>query len=136
MKQGELKGLLIPLKRAQKGFESGRSMVEMLGVLAIVGVLSVTGISGFSTAMSKHKANEAAQQVGMARMELESASALGGQENASLSLSGSYVSLVSGGGYTNAGIEIDFADDVKACKQFVQMYENSSDYYVKNACEE
>lgn len=31
--------------------ESGRSMVEMLGVLAIIGVLSVGGIYGYKTAM-------------------------------------------------------------------------------------
>ena len=30
--------------------ESGRSMVEMLGVLAIIGVLSVGGIAGYTTA--------------------------------------------------------------------------------------
>ena len=28
--------------------ESGRSMIEMLGVLAIIGVLSVGGIAGYS----------------------------------------------------------------------------------------
>ena len=33
----------------------GRSMVEMLGVLAIIGVLSVGGIAGYSKAMFKHK---------------------------------------------------------------------------------
>lgn len=33
--------------------ERGRSMIEMLGVLAIVGVLSVAGIAGYSKAMSK-----------------------------------------------------------------------------------
>lgn len=33
--------------------ESGRSMVEMLGVLAIIGVLSIGGIVGFSTAMDR-----------------------------------------------------------------------------------
>ena len=33
--------------------EDGRSMVEMLGVLAIIGVLSVAGISGYSMAMRK-----------------------------------------------------------------------------------
>ncbi|MDD3669137.1 MAG: hypothetical protein PHX68_02490 [Alphaproteobacteria bacterium] len=33
--------------------ESGRSMVEMLGVLAIAGVLSVGGILGFATAMDR-----------------------------------------------------------------------------------
>ena len=33
--------------------ENGRSMVEMLGVLAIIGVLSVAGIGGYSMAMKK-----------------------------------------------------------------------------------
>ena len=33
--------------------EIGRTMVEMLGVLAIVGILSVAGIKGFSMAMNK-----------------------------------------------------------------------------------
>ena len=37
--------------------EEGRSMVEMLGVLAIIGVLSVAGIAGYSMAMKKLKAN-------------------------------------------------------------------------------
>ncbi len=38
--------------------EGGRSMVEMLGVLAIIGVLSVGGIAGYTMAMNKYKANE------------------------------------------------------------------------------
>ena len=38
--------------------ESGRSMVEMLGVLAVMGILSVTAVAGFRTAMNKHHANE------------------------------------------------------------------------------
>ena len=38
--------------------EQGRSMVEMLGVLAVVGVLSVGGIAGYTYAMNKHYANE------------------------------------------------------------------------------
>ena len=36
----------------------GRSMVEMLGVLAIIGVLSVGAISGYSKAMTKYKLNK------------------------------------------------------------------------------
>ena len=44
--------------KSYKTNESGRSMVEMLGVLSIIGVLSVGGISAYSTAMEKHKANE------------------------------------------------------------------------------
>ena len=37
--------------------QKGRSMIEMLGVLAIIGVLSVGGISGYTKAMMKHKTN-------------------------------------------------------------------------------
>ena len=45
--------------------EQGRSMIEMLGVLAIVGVLSVGGIAGYSKAMNKFKTNKAIDQVNM-----------------------------------------------------------------------
>jgi len=38
--------------------ESGRSMVEMLGVLAIIGVLSIGGIAGYTLAMNRYRANE------------------------------------------------------------------------------
>ena len=38
--------------------EQGRSMVEMLGVLAVIGVLSVAGIAAYSTAMNRYRANE------------------------------------------------------------------------------
>jgi Tfp pilus assembly protein PilE len=44
--------------------QSGRSMVEMLGVLAIIGVLSVGAIAGYSKAMMKYKLNKQAEQVG------------------------------------------------------------------------
>ena len=39
---------------------AGRSMVEMLGVLAIIGILSVGAIAGYSKAMMKYKMNQAA----------------------------------------------------------------------------
>ena len=37
--------------------QCGRSMMEMLGVLAIVGVLSIGGIAGYSKAMNMYKIN-------------------------------------------------------------------------------
>ena len=43
--------------------EAGRSMIEMLGVLAIIGVLSVGGIAGYSQAMSKYKVTKTTDQV-------------------------------------------------------------------------
>ena len=42
---------------------AGRSMVEMLGVLAIIGVLSVGAIAGYSKAMMKYKLNKHAEQM-------------------------------------------------------------------------
>ncbi len=44
-------------------FSLGRSMIEMLGVLAIIGVLSVGGIAGYSKAMMQFKINKTAEQI-------------------------------------------------------------------------
>ncbi len=46
-----------------KSVQSGRSMIEMLGVLAIIGVLSVGGIAGYSKAMNKYRINKAIEQI-------------------------------------------------------------------------
>ena len=43
--------------------ESGRSMVEMLGVLAIMGVLAIGGIAGYRYAMIKHRVNDLYQEL-------------------------------------------------------------------------
>ncbi len=45
--------------------ENGRSMVEMLGVLAIVGVLSVGTIAGYGKAMMKYRLNQYSQAISM-----------------------------------------------------------------------
>ena len=52
--------------------EKGRSMIEMLGVLAIVGVLSVGGIAGYSKAMAKFKMNTLLSQVSELTMNIRS----------------------------------------------------------------
>ena len=43
--------------------QSGRSMIEMLGILVIVGVLSVAALFGFTYAMNKYRANETIHDV-------------------------------------------------------------------------
>ena len=48
-----------------KSASTGRSMVEMLGVLAIIGVLSVGAIAGYSKAMMKYKLNKHSEAVNM-----------------------------------------------------------------------
>lgn len=55
----ELKSAGFPLSLRSAGMtECGRSMVEMLGVLAVIGVLSVAGIAGYSIAMRSYRTNE------------------------------------------------------------------------------
>jgi len=56
-----------------KSNQEGRSMVEMLGVLAIIGVLSVGGISGYSKAMAKFKLTKAQDQISMLLMNIRTA---------------------------------------------------------------
>ena len=64
--------------------ESGRSMVEMLGVLAIVGVLSVMGIAGYTVAMNSHRTNEVLNQASRLAM-IVAAQKLAGSTNPLLS---------------------------------------------------
>ena len=42
----------------KKSHQLGRSMIEMLGVLAIIGVLSIAGIAGYTKAMTKYRLNQ------------------------------------------------------------------------------
>ena len=62
------------MNKFYKEQESGRSMVEMLGVLAIIGVLSVGGIAGYTTAMNKYRANEIADAASKVAVMAEVAS--------------------------------------------------------------
>ena len=50
-------------KIASRFAQTGRSMIEMLGVLAIIGVLSVGGVAGFQKAMMKYKSAKMAEQI-------------------------------------------------------------------------
>ena len=50
-------------KVASRCKQSGRSMIEMLGVLAIIGVLTVGSITGYSRAMRRHLLNKQREQI-------------------------------------------------------------------------
>ena len=54
----ETKNLMRSFTFVQDDNQSGRSMVEMLGVLAVMGVLSVGGVAMYTNAMNKYRANE------------------------------------------------------------------------------
>ena len=53
-----------------KNCEKGRSMIEMLGVLAIIAVLTVGGIAGYSKAMEKFKINKVIDDFNMLVMNI------------------------------------------------------------------
>ena len=46
-----------------KDSQTGRSMIEMLGVIAIIGVLTVGGIAGYTKAMEHFRVNKTANQI-------------------------------------------------------------------------
>ena len=57
--------------------ETGRSMVEMLGVLAIMGILSIGGIAGYTYAMNRLKANDIIDGVNKRAVALSTYTLLG-----------------------------------------------------------
>ncbi len=54
-----------PHRNTTQSAEYGRSMVEMLGVLAVIGVLSVAGIAGYRYAMDKYRSNDIIYEVNL-----------------------------------------------------------------------
>ena len=65
-----LKEAFLRSKTSQKHTTQGRSMIEMLGVIAIVGVISIIALFGYSYAMNKHKANLILNDISLAFAEL------------------------------------------------------------------
>ncbi|MGN1063466.1 MAG: type II secretion system protein, partial [Alphaproteobacteria bacterium] len=49
---------------------NGRTMTEMLGVLAIIGVLSIGGIAGYNYAMDKYRANVTINDINLRAVDL------------------------------------------------------------------
>ena len=82
--------------------ENGRSMVEMLGVLAIIGVLSVAGIAGYTMAMNKYRANEIINAASQAAVLAEAAAATATTDQTRSAADAGYTGTI--GGLTPANI--------------------------------
>ncbi len=82
--------------------EQGRSMIEMLGVLAIVGVLSVGGIAGYSKAMNKFKTNKVIDQINMISTNIRTLYSSQRNYNGLNNVLAKAAGAVSGDMYTNA----------------------------------
>ena len=59
------------MKKNKIKCETGRTMLEMLGTLAIIGVLSTIGIMGYRILMRQHTVNEVARAITVAYQGIE-----------------------------------------------------------------
>ncbi|MDY6408204.1 MAG: hypothetical protein SPL08_05855, partial [Pseudomonadota bacterium] len=107
--------------------EQGRSMVEMLGVLAVTGVLTIGAMAGYTYAMNKHRSNELIDEANKrAVMVLSQIDTLG--VNATPNL-GEFTDNAFGGGTFTGAVQIwdgEFGIQVNGvsqgvCKQLIQM---------------
>ena len=78
------------LKQAENQSQSGRSMVEMLGVLAIIGVLSIGGIAGYRWGMDKHVSNQILYEMNLNSAQLAMLLQKGNSDGVTLSLGSPY----------------------------------------------
>ncbi len=58
-------------KQIQNQSQSGRSMIEMLGVLAIIAILSIGGIVGYRLAINYYQANQIAHEMNIMRTDAQ-----------------------------------------------------------------
>ena len=108
--------------RCTQRAQYGRSMVEMLGVLAIVGVLSLIGILGYNIAIRRYQANEIANTVATLMVMAHAANA---GEGGCIQLSKSNLSEYPGGVHVDIvadpdvggilAIELKGSDDDALC---------------------
>ncbi len=114
------------LKQVNHQVQSGRSMVEMLGVLAVIGVLSIGGIAGYKSAMNHYQANQIAHEINLMNHDIQTKIAQG------------FNNLILGDPYDNSEnyghlkyneeYEVDFGcvveNDIESCTEgyFIELF--------------
>ena len=114
----------------EKKMEKGRSMIEMLGVLAVIGLLSIVGLSFYRAAITKHKAVEVYGAVGIAGAQMFIKQNPGTKNISDVTVT---TKGVPGAG-NNAIIRVDFGDDTDLCKEVKALYDNSTEYKFIGDC--
>ncbi|MBR4926851.1 MAG: hypothetical protein IKY98_00845, partial [Alphaproteobacteria bacterium] len=104
--------------------QSGRSMVEMLGTLAIMGVLSIGGIMGYSYGMDKYRANDATNQIMLRAIDLMMQAA---NNHETLTLAG----------WNNESAQYDFGDPEYTADDLIKLdVGTASNPIPKRVCEQ
>ena len=120
----------------QYSSETGRSMTEMLGVLAVIGVLSIGGIQGYTYAMNKYRANNVLNEINMASHQLATILLTSRNEQKIISLGNPY----DNGTIRTENYPFDYGcgnyDSIeRACQQIEQGYWMSVGGISKNLCQ-
>ena len=102
--------------------ETGRSMIEMLAVLAIAGILTVGGITGFRVAMQKMNANKIAEAVAEISVEAQTHNTCINLDDLDDIESLKCVEKMIGG--RNGQVKITFEDD-ESCDNIIEYVGNS-----------
>ena len=95
-----------------KKIESGRSMIEMLGVLAIIGVLSIGGLAGYTMAMNRHRANTLINDASLCITKEQTKTETGlignstaGSANCTVSITGATITATQAGSEDKVNVE-------------------------------
>lgn len=112
--------------------QSGRSMLEMLGVLSIIGVLSIGGLSGYTKMMTQHKIDVTMQQINLIAAKLSAVgsqtSSYGGLDNANAIKLGAVPSELSQSG--SSDLRNPFGGTVTIFSSFLLSDKNDTQAYV------
>lgn len=115
--------------------QSGRSMVEMLGVLAIIGVLSIGGIMGYSYGMNRYRANETVNDIMLRGVDIMTQTARGLEPNleSEWGIKGSIYNMEAIHDETNDiwGIVVDGVPS-KVCKMVGEALKSMATIYVRD----
>ena len=119
------------MKKNFQPFEFGRSMVEMLAVLAVIGILSMAGILFYRQAMIKHDATNIYGQIGLANAQMLVKKSPTIQQPPKATIT---TPAVSGVG-NDAFIKVEM-DNAAICKEVESMYKNNVDFVVVSNCDD
>ena len=114
-----------------KKLQSGRSMIEMLGVLAIIGVLSIGGLAAYNTAMERQRVNDLIYDASLCLAEAATLTDAQVGENG-IDCNGQLDGIAAGrvtitGAGVDATVEMQGADAAAACERLADR-PNAADY--------
>ena len=118
------------MKKTFRLFECGRSMVEMLAVLAVISLLSVAGVMFYKQAIVKHEATNIYGQIGLAYAQMLVKKSPTVQQPPKAHITTPRIPAAG----EDAFIRVEM-DDKAVCEEVLSMYKNNPDFVVVAYCD-